>query len=138
MATMVNFEDKTAVMLQKGHGKMVTTVRKIGHRQNDDHGAFVDKIAVMMHKRTRKKWCLWYEKKNMDKLATMVLKEHGQNGDHGTKGTWKTRYPSKSSIEVTTCTSSNILVWFGRDATEKGVAGSQRGSFLVPLQLQRD
>ncbi len=29
----------------------------------------------------------------------------------------------KSSIEVTTCTSSNILVWFGRDATEKGAAG---------------
>jgi hypothetical protein len=30
---------------------------------------------------------------------------------------------AKSSIEVTTCTSSNILVWFGRDAHEKGVAG---------------
>jgi hypothetical protein len=29
----------------------------------------------------------------------------------------------KSSIEVTICTSSNILVWFGRDASEKGVAG---------------
>jgi|688.fasta_scaffold339524_2 hypothetical protein len=31
----------------------------------------------------------------------------------------------KSFIEVTTCMSSNILVpvWFGRDATEKGVAG---------------
>jgi hypothetical protein len=84
---------------------------------------FVDKMAVLLQKEHGK----------------MVLKKgHGQNGDHGTKGTWKTRYPSKSSIEVTTCTSSNILVWFGRDATEKGVAGSQRGSFLVPLQLQRD
>jgi hypothetical protein len=30
---------------------------------------------------------------------------------------------AKSFIEVTTCTSSNILVWFGRDASEKGVAG---------------
>ncbi len=29
----------------------------------------------------------------------------------------------KSSIEVTICTSSNILVWFGRDASETGVAG---------------
>ncbi len=29
---------------------------------------------------------------------------------------------SKSSIEVTICTSSNILVWFGRYASEKGVA----------------
>jgi hypothetical protein len=30
---------------------------------------------------------------------------------------------SKSSIEVTTCTSSNIFVWFGRDASKKGAAG---------------
>ncbi len=30
---------------------------------------------------------------------------------------------AKSSVEVTICTSSNILVWFGRDASEKGVAG---------------
>ncbi len=67
---------------KKNTGKMVTTVWKIEHEQNGDHGAFVDKIAVMMHKRTRKKWCLWYEKKNMDKLATMVLKDHGNNGDH--------------------------------------------------------
>ncbi len=29
----------------------------------------------------------------------------------------------KSSIEVTICMSSNILVWFGRNASEKGVAG---------------
>jgi hypothetical protein len=33
------------------------------------------------------------------------------------------RVEAKSSIEVTTCTSSNILVWFGRDASKKGAAG---------------
>ncbi len=31
---------------------------------------------------------------------------------------------AKSSIEVTKC-SSNILVWFGRDAPEKSVAGTK-------------
>jgi hypothetical protein len=34
-----------------------------------------------------------------------------------------TRLGAKSSIEVTKCTSSNILVWFGRDAPKKSVAG---------------
>ncbi len=45
----------------------------------------------------------------------------------------------KSSTEVTKCTSSNILVWFGRDAPEKSVAGLRESLFLVLLQnLQKD
>jgi len=46
---------------------------------------------------------------------------------------------SKSSIEVTKCTSSNILVWFGRDAPEESVAGLRESLFLVLLKnLQKD
>jgi hypothetical protein len=30
---------------------------------------------------------------------------------------------AKSFIEVTSCTCSNIMVWFGRDTSEIGVAG---------------
>ncbi len=44
----------------------------------------------------------------------------------------KTLSGPKSSIEVTICTSSNILVWFGRDASEKGVAGLT-GSLISSL-----
>ncbi len=40
----------------------------------------------------------------------------------------------KSSIEVTKCTSSNILVWFGRDAPEESVAGLRESLFLVLLK----
>ncbi len=46
---------------------------------------------------------------------------------------------SKSSTEVTKCTSSNILVWFGRDAPEKSVAGLRESLFIVLLlNLQKD
>ncbi len=40
---------------------------------------------------------------------------------------------SKSSIEVTICTSSNILVWFGRDPAEKGVAVLTESLISSPL-----
>jgi hypothetical protein len=43
----------------------------------------------------------------------------------------------KSSIEVTTCTSSNILVWFGRDATEKGVAELTEGLISSWVKYER-
>jgi hypothetical protein len=47
--------------------------------------------------------------------------------------------PPKSSIEVTKCTSSNILVWFGRDAPEKSVAGLREGLISSPFEnLQKD
>jgi hypothetical protein len=39
---------------------------------------------------------------------------------------------TKSSIEVTICKSSNNLVWFGRDTSEKGVAGLT-GSLISSL-----
>ncbi len=44
---------------------------------------------------------------------------------------------SKSSIEVTTCRSSNILVWFGRDATEKGVAGLTESLISSRVKYER-
>jgi hypothetical protein len=44
---------------------------------------------------------------------------------------------SKSSTEVTTCTSSNILVWFGRDATEKGVAGLTESLISSRVKYER-
>jgi len=40
----------------------------------------------------------------------------------------------KSSIEVTKCTSSNILVWFGRDAPEKSVAGLRESLISSPFE----
>jgi len=47
--------------------------------------------------------------------------------------------PPKSSIEVTICTSSNILVWFGRDAPEKSVAGLRESLISSPFEnLQKD
>ncbi len=42
-------------------------------------------------------------------------------------------YP-KSSIEVTKCTSSNILVWFGRVAPEKSVAGLRESLLSSPFE----
>ncbi len=46
---------------------------------------------------------------------------------------------TKSSIEVTKCTSSNILVWFGRDAPEKSVAGLRESLISSPFEnLQKD
>jgi hypothetical protein len=48
-------------------------------------------------------------------------------------------YSTKSSIEVTKCTSSNILVWFGRDAPEKSVAGLRESLISSPFEkLQKD
>ncbi len=44
---------------------------------------------------------------------------------------------AKSSIEVTTCTSSNILVWFGRDTTEKGVAGLTESLISSPFAIAK-
>jgi hypothetical protein len=44
-------------------------------------------------------------------------------------------YIAKSTIEVTTCTSSNILVWVGRDATEKGVAGLTESLISSPFAI---
>ena len=43
----------------------------------------------------------------------------------------------KSFIEVTICTSSNILVWFGRDASEKGVAGLTESLISSPLAIAK-
>ncbi len=40
---------------------------------------------------------------------------------------------TKSSIEVTICTSSNILVWFGRDTSEKSVAGLRESLISSPF-----
>jgi hypothetical protein len=40
----------------------------------------------------------------------------------------------KSSIEVTICTSSNILVWFGRDTSEKSVAGLRESLISSPFE----
>ncbi len=40
----------------------------------------------------------------------------------------------KSSIEVTKCTSSNILVSFGRDAPEKSVAGLRESLISSPFE----
>jgi hypothetical protein len=52
---------------------------------------------------------------------------------------WTPVVHPKSSIEVTKCTSSNILVWFGRDAPEESVAGLRESLFLVLLKnLQKD
>jgi hypothetical protein len=39
----------------------------------------------------------------------------------------------KSSIEVTICTSSNILVWFGKSASEKSVAGHRESHISSPF-----
>ncbi len=39
----------------------------------------------------------------------------------------------KSSIEVTICTSSNILVWFGRDTSNKSVAGLRESLISSPF-----
>jgi hypothetical protein len=48
---------------------------------------------------------------------------------------WVTTYAkTKSSIEVTKCTSSNILVWFGRDAPEKSVAGLRESLISSPFE----
>ncbi len=44
---------------------------------------------------------------------------------------------AKSFIEVTICTSSNILVWFGRDASEKGVAGLTESTISSPLAIAK-
>jgi hypothetical protein len=44
---------------------------------------------------------------------------------------------AKSFIEVTICTSSNILVWFGRDASEKGVAGLTESLISSPLAIAK-
>ncbi len=46
-------------------------------------------------------------------------------------------YMTKSFIEVTICTSSNILVWFGRDASEKGVAGLTESLISSPLAIAK-
>ncbi len=43
----------------------------------------------------------------------------------------------KSSIEVTPCRISNILVWFGRDATEKGVAGLTESLISSPFAIAK-
>ncbi len=43
----------------------------------------------------------------------------------------------QSFIEVTICTSSNILVWFGRDASEKGVAGLTESLISSPLAIAK-
>ncbi len=46
---------------------------------------------------------------------------------------------SKSSIEIAKCTSSNILVWFGRDAPEKSVAGLRESLISSPFEnFQKD
>jgi hypothetical protein len=42
--------------------------------------------------------------------------------------------PPKSFIEVTICTSSNILVWFGRDTLEKSVAGLRESLISSPFE----
>ncbi len=44
---------------------------------------------------------------------------------------------AKSFIEVAICTSSNILVWFGRDASEKGVAGLTESLISSPLAIAK-
>jgi hypothetical protein len=62
-----------------------------------------------------------------DKLLTQLGPIRGAGGGGGEA--------SKSSIEVTTCTSSNILVWFGRDATEKGVAGLTESLISSPFAI---
>jgi hypothetical protein len=41
---------------------------------------------------------------------------------------------TKSFIEVTKCTSSNILVWFCRDAPEKSVAGLRESLISSPFE----
>jgi hypothetical protein len=41
--------------------------------------------------------------------------------------------PAKLSTEVTKCTSSNILVWFGRDAPEKSVVGLRESLISSPF-----
>jgi hypothetical protein len=41
----------------------------------------------------------------------------------------------KSSIEVTKCKSSNILVWFGRDAPERSVAGLGESLISSPFAI---
>ncbi len=51
------------------------------------------------------------------------MKRGSEEGEQDGRGEGGGRREAKSSIEVTTCTSSNILVWFGTDATKKGVAG---------------
>jgi hypothetical protein len=58
-------------------------------------------------------------------LETQILAKDGKR--------WKRIEKPKSSIEVTTCTSSNLLVWFGRDATEKGVAGLTESLISSPF-----
>ncbi len=45
---------------------------------------------------------------------------------------WCSAQP-KSSIEVTICTSSNILVWFGRDTSKKSVAGLRESLISSPF-----
>ncbi len=45
----------------------------------------------------------------------------------------------KSSIKVTICTSSNILVWYGRDTSEKSVVGLRESLISSPFEkLQKD
>jgi hypothetical protein len=56
-------------------------------------------------------------------------------GGGGGLGRW--RYTAKSSTEVTKCTSSNILVWFGRDASEKGVAGLTVSLISSPFAIAK-
>ena len=46
----------------------------------------------------------------------------------------KIKLDPKSSIEVTKCTSSNILVWFGSDAPEKSVAGLRESLISSPFE----
>jgi hypothetical protein len=46
---------------------------------------------------------------------------------------------AKSSIEVTKCTSSNILIWFGRGAPKKSVAGLRESLISSPFEnLQKN
>ncbi len=66
----MNFEDKWRPCCKKDTEKMVTMVRKKEHGQIGDHGAFVDKIAVMLQK------------------------GNGKNGNYGTKKrTWTSWRP---------------------------------------------